>query len=88
MDVLIARVDGLEKTVGKMDGRIDGLDTRLRGIETGVASLDGRVDTLSTSVVGKLPTVWQIPAAIAVTAGALVAIEGLRVAVMHWLHVG
>ena len=68
--------------------RMDGLDGRLRSVETGLAGVGGKIDALSTSVVGKLPTVWQIPAVVGATAATLATIAGIFAAVLHRLHVG
>lgn len=62
MELLIARVDGLEKRIDKVDARLDKIDDRLRGVETSLANVSGKIDTLTNSIVGKLPSWWQMPA--------------------------
>lgn len=82
MDVLIARVDGLEKAVGKLEVRLDGLDARVRGVEVTLAGVSAKLDTLTTSIVGKLPSWWQLPLVIV---GTVTALTALQVALAHYL---
>ena len=62
MNECLARIGGLEKSVGKLDTRVGGLeesvgklDTRVGGLEKSVGKLDTRVGGLEESV-GKLDT--------------------------------
>jgi len=95
MDRLESKIDGLDARLsGKIDaldskfsGKIDGLDGRLRAVEQKLAAVDASLTLLVNSIVGKLPSWWQMPAVIGSTVVMLVAlyalIEFLRA---HGLH--
>ena len=50
---LEGKVDGLEKNVSRLEGKVDGLDARLGGLETSVARLEVRMDGVEKGL-GKL----------------------------------
>ena len=67
LELLTARVDGTEKRLERIEARLDRIDDRLRAVETGLAEIKGSLTTLTASVVGKLPSWWQMPAVIGAT---------------------
>ena len=85
MEALIARVDGLERRVEKIDSRLDGIDVRLRGVEVTLANISGKIDLLTGSVVGKLPSWWQMPA---VVAASVALISGLLALAKYFHAIG
>ena len=66
MEVLIGRVDTIEKGLTRIDSRLDGIDGRLRAVEVGVAGVSSKLDL----IVAQMPKWWQGP----LSAGALVAL--------------
>ena len=61
MEQLVARVDGLEKWMDRVETKLDSIDTRLRVVEGDLREIKGTLITLTNSVVGKLPSWWQVP---------------------------
>ena len=82
MELLKARVDTLDKRMDRFEAKLDGIDTRLRGVEGELREIKGVLTTLTGSVVGKLPSWWQMPAVI----GGTVALVLLLFAAVQHLH--
>ncbi|NPD69327.1 hypothetical protein HN018_22775 (plasmid) [Lichenicola cladoniae] len=82
MELLIARVDGLEKRIDKVDARLDKIDDRLQRVETTLANISGKIDTLTNSVIGKLPSWWQMPAVMA----GMISLFAALFAVVKYFH--
>jgi hypothetical protein len=88
-----ARMTAIEQRMGRLETNIDGLDSRLRSVETSLARVEGKIDTLGGAMVAqtsaalaKLPSWWQIPAAIASTMALLVAaFAGVKYLLVHGL---
>lgn len=76
----------IESRIDRLEGRIDGMDGRLRAVEQRLAEISGKIDVLIGSVVGKLPTWWQMPAVIGSTVALLVLLyAGVRYLQSHGL---
>jgi hypothetical protein len=77
--------------VNRLEGRIDGVDVRLRGVELSIGRLEGKIDALTGTIVGqtsaalaKLPSWWQMPAAIGATVVLLAGLyTGYRYLLFH-----
>lgn len=93
MEVLTARVDQIEKGVDRLEGRMDRLDDRMGKIEVKLGEISGKLDILADKmsgqidrVISRVPTWWQIPAAIGATVVLLAALyAGFKALQAHGL---
>ena len=98
MDASEDRMGQLEGWLGRLDDRMDGIDTRLRGGgEAGTSNVAGKLDGLIIFVgcldrrldglLSRLPSWWQMPAVIGSTVVTLAALaSGFRYLMVHgWL---
>lgn len=72
----------IHRTIGRIEGRLDGFDTRLQTIENGMKSQDTKLDTLVNRAnveKGARKLVWGVGA----FAAGFTAIAG---EVVHWLR--
>lgn len=90
MRAVRADISGLRT---ELRGDIAQLDARLRGVEVSNGRIDGKLDALIDTIVGqtsaalaKLPSWWQMPAAIGATVALLMALfAGYRYLQTHGL---
>ena len=71
LDTVDAGLRTIEQSVTTVDGRLDaltGIDVRIRDVERGMTGLNHKLDILSDKVLGKIPSIWQIPGVIGATA--------------------
>jgi hypothetical protein len=93
VSALETKIGAIESTVNRLEGQMGGLDTRLRGVEVSIGRLEGKIDALTGAIVSqtnaaiaRLPTWWQIPAAVGATVVLLAGlIAGFSYLVQHGL---
>ncbi len=81
MEVILARLNGVEAHLSKVDGRFDKIDDRLRSLEIDVGKISGKLDLL----VGKIPSWWQPPVGLVAVLGAIAALIGI-LHYLGWVH--
>ncbi len=73
LDQVDRQAEALEAHLGRLEGKLEGIDVRLRTVETKLAEISGQL----TLLVGKIPSWWQPPVSAAGLLALIIAALGL-----------